>query len=127
MTISTALNRNGTRHPQLMNAELASPMVALTPRKMRLVSARPLPTPNCVNIPYMPRLAVGAYSALSRADPAHSPPTANPCNSRSTSRISGAATPMAAALGTRPTATVDRPIFSRVATKVLFRPRRSPK
>ena len=78
-------------------------------------------------MPYLPRLAIGAYSALSNADPAHSPPTAKPWSKRRASSSSGAATPMVAAPGTRPTPTVDRPMISNVAIRVCLRPSRSPK
>ncbi|COZ47603.1 Uncharacterised protein [Mycobacterium tuberculosis] len=72
-------------------------------------------------------MLAGAYSALSSAEPAHSPPTANPCSSRMVVRISGAAAPMATVVGTSPTVTVARPMINSVATRVFLRPRRSPK
>lgn len=78
-------------------------------------------------MPYQPRRSVGAYSALSSTEPAHSPPTANPCSNRSTVRSRGAAMPIDAVLGTRPTLTVEAPMMSRVATRVFLRPSRSPK
>ncbi|BBX72502.1 hypothetical protein MSHI_04080 [Mycobacterium shinjukuense] len=127
MTIRAALIRNGMRHPHCMNAGLFSPMVWFTPRKVRLVSKTATPPPTRVNMPYRPRWRAGADSALSNADPAHSPPTPSPCSNRRATRISGAAAPMAAVLGTRPTATVDTAMISSVATRVFFRPSRSPK
>ncbi len=78
-------------------------------------------------MPKKPRLPVGAYSPLSNTDPAHSPPTANPCISRSTIRINGAASPMVAVGGTKPTVTVDTAMISSVTTRVFLRPNRSPK
>ena len=102
MAISSALSRNGTRQPQCMNAELVSPMVQFTARKVRLLSTNATPTPSGVNMPYRPRLVAGAYSMPNNADPAHSPPTANPCSSRKVSTIRGAAPPIVAALGVSP-------------------------
>ena len=72
-------------------------------------------------------LTRGCMFVASSAAPAHSPPTAKPCASRSANRITGAATPMVAAPGTRPTATVDRPMMSSVVVRVALRPSRSPK
>lgn len=124
---NTALSKNGTRHPHCRNAALPSPMVRLTARKVALLSTAAMPPPIKVNTPYRPRRSAGAYSALSNADPAHSPPTANPCSSRSATKISGAAAPITPELGTRPTHTVDTPMISSVATRVFLRPSRSPK
>ena len=110
-----------------MNAGLRSPMVKFTVRKVRLLTTSAVPPPRWVNIPYRPRLSAGAYSALSSADPAQYPPTAKPCNSRSATNISGAAAPMAAVVGTRPTVTVDTAMISSAATSAFLRPRWSPK
>lgn len=47
-----------------------------------------------LRLPYLPRARGVAYSTSMAADPAHSPATAKPWNSRSTTRSTGAATPM---------------------------------
>ena len=51
MAMSTALNRNGIRQPQWMNALLASPIVRFTIRNSKLLMTSPVPTPIWVNIP----------------------------------------------------------------------------
>ena len=96
-------------------------------KKVALVSAKAAPGPSCGYIVNRPRRPAGAYSAASSAAPPHSPPTARPwAKRRMTSRI-GAATPMVAAPGSRPTATVEPPISSSVAINVALRPSRSPR
>ena len=127
MPISTALSRKGIRHPHCRNALLLSPMLTFTPRNVRLVSTAARPPPSRVNMPYRPRWSSGAYSALSNTDPAHSPPAANPWTSRNTIRMIGAAMPMVAVRGTRPTLTVATAIISSVAIRVFLRPSRSPR
>ena len=127
MIISTALNRKGTRQPHVMKVELFSPIVRLAVRKTRLLRTSPVPTPSWVNMPDIPLLAGGAYSAVRRAAPAHSPPTANPWSSRKVKSSNGARIPMEVALGTKPSPTVDKPMINSVAIRVFLRPRRSPK
>ena len=102
-------------------------MVKFTPKNVRLDNTTAAPPPSSVNIPKRPRRPSGAYSALNSAEPAHSPPTANPCSKRSATKINGAATPMVAVLGTAPTDMVETAMISKVAISVFFRPSRSPK
>lgn len=52
---------------------------------------------------------------------------APPCSSRSTTSNTGAATPMCAYGGNRPTPTVATPISTMVAMNVYLRPMRSPR
>ena len=59
--------------------------------------------------------------------PAHSPPTARPCTILSTTRISGATTPIASNVGIRPMHTDTVPIIMSVMNSIDLRPMRSPK
>jgi hypothetical protein len=89
-------------------------MVSPVPRNVALVSANAMPWPSCGYIPERPRLPGRAFSTASSAAPPHSPPTAIPCRTRSASRTTGAAAPIAAVPGSRPTATLASPITSSV-------------
>ena len=71
------------------------------------------------------RFSRGGLSAQSSAAPAHSPPTAKPCSRRVVISSSGAAMPITAVLGIRPTANVEVPMMSKVTIRVRLRPTRS--
>jgi len=60
-------------------------------------------------------------------EPPHSPPTAKPCASRSTTRSSGANAPIVAYPGSRPMRIVLSPITVRVTSSVDLRPWMSPR
>jgi hypothetical protein len=113
------------RQPQARNDGGASDSPVI--KKVRLVRANAAPGPSCGYIVNRPRRSRGAYSAASSAAPPHSPPTASPCTNRRATRMIGAATPIVAALGNRPTATVDAPIDVSVRISVRLRPSRSPR
>lgn len=113
------------RQPQARNASLL--MVSAVTRKVADASANATDGPSCGNNAYFPRALVGAFSAVSRVAPAHSPPTARPCRMRSTTSRIGARTPIVPVVGSRPMASVEKPISSSVVTSVPLRPRRSPK
>ncbi|SKU75651.1 Uncharacterised protein [Mycobacteroides abscessus subsp. abscessus] len=123
---SRPLAIKGTRHPHDRNAGLSSPIVRLTMRKTRLLSNSPVEVPIGTAVAARPRFWLGEYSAESNAAPLHSPPTARPCTSRSMTMAVGAAAPMVAAPGTRPTAMVASPMVISVTTKVPLRLKRSP-
>ena len=56
-----------------------------------------------------------------------SPPIANPCNKREPTKRIGAQTPICAAVGISPIATVAKPMMSIVTRKVLRLPQISPR
>ena len=89
-------------------------MVSPAARNVVLVSANAIPWPSWGYMPKLPRLPGRAFSTASSAAPPHSPPTAIPCRTRSATRTAGAAPPIAAVPGSRPTATLANPISSRV-------------
>src|SRR6266567_1342776 len=87
---------------------------------------RPSGTPVCGQLDQKPRRRASPYSKDSRTEPPHSPPTPVPCRKRKTDKMIGAATPRVVYVGKKPINTVAMPISSIVATKVDFRPMRSP-
>ena len=78
-------------------------------------------------LPKKPRRCGGAYSTASRTAPPYSPPTPIPCRIRSTTRATGAQTPIWSYVGSRPIAAVPTPMISSVRISIFFRPIRSPK
>ncbi len=86
MITRIALARNGTRQPQLANAD--SDMLLLTSLNTSVEISRPAGTPICGHEPKNPRRPFGACSTDISTAPPHSPPTPMPCAKRSvTSRI----------------------------------------
>ena len=73
-----------------------------------------------------PRRFWSPHSIESSTEPLHSPPTAMPWTSRSSTSSSGAALPIESAPGSTPTSVVASPIISSVTISVALRPIRSP-
>lgn len=93
------------RQPYCMNALSApasGPAARVKIKNVPEESRNAKAGPSCGHIAIIPRLPLGAYSAVSSVAPAHSPPTAKPWKKRMrTSRI-GAQMPMP--LGNNPNA-----------------------
>ena len=120
---STIDARNGTRHAHSRspswpasearkNASVASEMPAGGHDRMSEVMS--------------PRRRGGANSDTIVAAPASSAPAPKPCTSRSSTSSTGAASPIAAAVGSRPMPTVATPIRITVSSIAGRRPTRSP-
>ena len=122
---STALARNGSRHPQFTNC--ASVSTLLSTRKIPPDRMNPTGAPSCGNIPYNARLAGGAFSTASNTAPPHSPPSPMPCPKRHSASSAGAASPTDAYPGSTPTTNVDKPMVDKASTSVFLRPILSPK
>src|SRR6478736_5674938 len=112
MITITAENRNGTRQPQDMNASEPWPRTPLMMRKIPLAMMKPSGAPSCGNVPYQARFPAGAFSVATRAAPDHSPPSAKPCASRSTSSMRAAHQPICWNVGRHPMRKVAMPIVS---------------
>ena len=123
---STALARNGTRHPTRKNLRVGRPAREQQEHRARAARSR-CGAPSCGNMPYHARLPGGAFSIASSTAPPHSPPSPRPWPKRHNASSSGAAMPIDAYVGSRPIDTVDSPIVSSAATSVALRPMRSPK
>ena len=88
---------------------------------------KPIGAPSCGNMPNQAFLPGGAFSVASSTAPPHSPPRPSPCPNRHRASSRGATIPTVAWVGSRPMATVERPMVIRAATRVALRPTRSPK
>ena len=117
------LTRNGTRHPQVSNE---SPLTLLISLTMPVDASRPSGTPTCGQLAMNPRRFTLPHSIDSSTDPPHSPPPPMPWTSRRSVRITGAATPIVAWVGSRPIMKVATPISISVVIRVVLRPTRSP-
>jgi hypothetical protein len=93
-TIRKMETRKGMRQPQ--SAKASRDMLNCTSRITLIDRNRPSVAVVWIKLVKNPRRCVGEYSATYVAAPPYSPPSARPCNSRSTSTISGAAAPMVA-------------------------------
>ena len=82
--------------------------------------------PTAVELLTRPRLADGANSVVYTIEPVNSPPTENPCSSRSVTSRMGAATPIDAYVGSRPMSNVAPPMSAIDNTSSARRPMRSP-
>ena len=123
MATSTRLARNGIRQAHALNASgAASAMAVIIP----VPSSSPIGTPICGQLAISPRLFCLPHSMDSSTEPLHSPPTATPCSTRSTTSRMGAATPIVLVPGRTPTRALARPIISSVMISVALRPIRSP-
>jgi len=118
------LIRNGTRHPQLRNAD--SPTSAAVPLSAAVESTMPRGAPALVKLAQRPRRPVACSADISTAPP-HSPPTAMPWITRSSTSAMGASVPICSGVGSRPMRKLATPIRVMVSTSIRFRPRRSPK
>ena len=123
ITTSTRLARNGIRHAQALNAPSAASAIAVM---APVPSSSPTGTPTCGQLAIRPRRRWLPHSMDSSTEPLHSPPTAMPCSTRSTTRRTGAATPMLEVPGSTPTSALAIPIISSVTMSVALRPSRSP-
>lgn len=121
---STPESRNGTRHPQDVNA--ASDSSAVSADSTPVASNWPAGAPVCGQDAQNPRRRASPCSDTSSTAPPHSPPSANPWTSRSTVSSTGAAVPTVACVGSSPIANVAPPIISRLSTSSFLRPSRSP-
>jgi hypothetical protein len=122
--ISAPLSRNGTRQPHDSKdaSERVADMIPSTPAASRL----PTGTPTCGQLAFQPRRLESPCSIDISTAPPHSPPSPRPWEMRSTTSRMGAATPMAAYVGSRPIRKVAMPITSRVTTSTFLRPTLSP-
>jgi len=112
------------RQPQTRNWSAESQLKTST---ARLARKNPAGAPNCGQEAMKPRLrSVRAHSIASNTEPPHSPPTPIPWIKRITVSRTAPQMPMLSYVGTRPTATVARPVTSNVAIRVALRPIRSP-
>lgn len=119
------LDKNGMRQPNAKNCSSVSHSLRIKnnpPDRMN-----PIGAPSCGNIPYHARFPGGAFSIASNTAPPHSPPSPSPCPKRHKANNNGAITPAVAYVGNNPIATVEIPIVNNAATRVAFRPTRSPK
>src|SRR4029453_858329 len=112
------------RQPQELNP--SSDCTAAKTHSTPVASMLPRATPDCGHEDQKPRLESSPCSAAIRTAPPHSPPTAKPCARRHTSRRIGAAIPIVAYVGSRPMATVAKPININEATSIFLRPTLSP-
>ena len=91
MATSTRLARNGIRQAHALNAaSFASAIAVIAP----VPSSSPIGTPACGRLAIRPRRRCLPHSIDSSTDPLHSPPTAIPWNTRSTTSRIGAAMPI---------------------------------
>ena len=125
-TTRAAESRKGTRHPHDMNCCSLSCRLRITNSTFERM--KPSGAPSCGKVPYSARLPGGAFSVASSAAPDHSPPRPMPWQKRSSTRIEGAmiSKPGVEAVGSTPIRKVAMPITSRLATRVVLRPMRSP-
>ena len=123
MATSTRLARNGIRQAHALNA-------SGKPRAITVIipvpSSSPIGTPIWGQLAIRPRLFCLPHSMDSSTEPLHSPPTATPCSTRSTTSRMGAATPIVLVPGRTPTRALASPIISSVMMSVALRPSRSP-
>ncbi len=77
-----------------MNVSLVSPTVSDTTKKVPLARKNAHAGPNCGYTAMRPRCLGGAYSAVNRVAPAHSPPNAKPCRKRIATSNTGPQNPM---------------------------------
>ncbi len=112
------------RQPQAPKA--ASDSTAVSSDSTPVASNCPAGAPVCGHEAQNPRRRASPCSDTSSTAPPHSPPSANPCTSRSTVSRTGAALPMVAWVGSSPIAKVAPPIISRLSTSSFLRPSRSP-
>ena len=117
------LPRNGIRQAHALNASGKDSAIAVI---APVPSSSPIGTPICGQLPIRPRRRCLPHSMESSTEPLHSPPTATPCTSRSTTSRMGAAMPMVAVPGRTPTRALAIPIISSVMISVALRPMRSP-
>ncbi|MCY1216922.1 hypothetical protein D9M72_288120 [compost metagenome] len=90
---SAALARNGRRQPQSMNTSCS---IDVTARKASSDRIRPAGLPSCANEAKKVRRPLGACSPAISTAPPHSPPTAMPCTTRSSTSSTGAMAPAVA-------------------------------
>lgn len=81
----------------------------------------------CEKLVLNPRLPSGECSARNVSAPADSPPTEKPCSMRKKISRIGAATPIAAYPGRRPTPVVAAEMSRMTATSIRCLPSRSPR
>lgn len=117
------LSRNGTRHPQAMNARGGSRAISPNTRDE---SSNPPGEAAWGRLPQKPRRPEGACSIVIKLAPAYSPPNPIPCATRRVISRIGAQTPACAKLGSRPIRNVPVPMITRVAMRLALRPIRSP-
>jgi crotonobetainyl-CoA:carnitine CoA-transferase CaiB-like acyl-CoA transferase len=127
---STALARNGTRHPHAGKSASGSRKPSSMNRA--LAARKPIGAPNCMMETKRDSQPGGAFSTASRAAPPHSPPSPRPWPNRIRHSRAGAihAAPRCSIVpyvGRKAMASVEHPISSSEATRVDFRPARSPK
>ena len=123
MATSTRLARNGIRQAQALNASGAPSAITVI---IPVPSSSPIGTPICGQLAISPRRFCLPHSMDSSTEPLHSPPTATPCSTRSTTSRMGAATPIVEVPGSTPTRALASPIISSVMISVALRPIRSP-
>ena len=124
-TISRQESRKGMRQPQASISSCGSAMP-----KSRLIpyaQKKPMGAPRLGKLPNSARFSAGAFSVATSAAPDHSPASPRPWQARHTHRSTTERGPSASYPGRRPTQNVAMPISSKAATRVFFRPKRSPK
>src|SRR5207247_11060549 len=104
MATSTRLARNGIRQAHALNASGNDSAIAVI---IPVPSSSPIGTPICGRLAISPRLFCLPHSMDSSTEPLHSPPTATPCSTRSTTSRMGAATPIVLVPGRTPTSAGD--------------------
>lgn len=112
------------RQPHARN--WASGSAANMPR-MNVPSAAPVGAPAFVKDAAKPRFPCVECSSAIRAAPPHSPPTAMPCMTRSSTKTIAPADPMTSLGGISPMSVEATPMMSMERMSIRLRPRRSPK
>ena len=111
------------RHPQERNCASGRVEHAVM---TRVASSAPEGPPMLVTLAANPRLPLRECSSDISAAPPHSPPTAIPCTTRSSTSRMGAAAPIWAYVGSRPIRVEATPMMDMVTTSIDLRPTRIP-